>query len=936
MNIRMALTIMLTALWTALTSAPAQGADANDKKQRTVFLGGEVYDSFTRTRVKAAVTLLRADSTAIAVDTCDLWQHYASFGFTVPRRPERYVLKVAAKGYETTYMTYDLRPRGRKPDYLVPTIYIKRSQEDIYKDVGLGEVVVSGTRVQIAYRGDTIVYDASAFNVPDGSMLDALISQMPGVELKDNGTIYVNGKKVDYLMLNGKEFFRGKNKIMLENLPYFTVKEVKVYDKSTELSEMLGRDVERKDYVMDVSLKREYARSYIANAEAGAGSDSRWAARGFGLYFDDHTRVAAFGNANNVNENRRPGSRGDWSPAKMQRGLLATRQAGLSLQTETKEKRVMNDLDATVTWSDADNERHNATETFAPAGNITGGSSSFSRAKEFSTYVKDFLRLRKLHIQSRNFLQYTNSHNTSWGRDSTMRDTLLNRSWSDGLGRSRWLALNGTTMWSQPLPWGDILSVNAQYMWQRRSPDGQFALSGTQYAAALPADRRNYYTDAGEESYSYSFDIGYFFALPEGWYVSPSFSYGQDWRSASTSRYRLDRLGEGWDDETGLLPSTRDSLQLAFDWDNSDWSTTLTRSYSGELSIQKSTDNMEFFLSMPVKFSRERLHYNDYDVDTVATRTYTEFSPWFEYRYNKGRQRHELSYRMRVAQPEFASLMPGDDTTNPLVHTISNPGLKARTDHSLSWQTTLRCDSARLTWYAGADATFTHGAWGTRTTYDTQTGAYTYTDDNVDGNWQTDVKLGVNGALDSKRRLRYAVDANTEYVHSVDFAVAYDEPSEALSRVNTVRTGLNLRLTYTLGKLTAGLLGKYASHHSRSDRPGFESIDVFDYQYGANMQYTIPVLNTDLSTDFNVFSRRGYGSAEMNTDDPVWNAQLSRSFLKGSLVAKLTAYDILRQLSNKAYSVNAQGRTETRYNCIPRYFMFSLAYRFTKKPNNKR
>ena len=74
----------------------------------------------------------------------------------------------------------------------------------------------------------------------------------------------------------------------------------------------------------------------------------------------------------------------------------------------------------------------------------------------------------------------------------------------------------------------------------------------------------------------------------------------------------------------------------------------------------------------------------------------------------------------------------------------------------------------------------------------------------------------------------------------------------------------------------------------------------------------------------------------MNTDDLAWNAQLSRSFLKGRLTAKLTAYDILRQISAKAYSVNAQGRTETRYNCIPRYVMFSVAYKFTQKAKDKK
>ncbi len=179
----------------------------------------------------------------------------------MPRRPARYFIRAEAEGYETLTDTFDLRPRGRVKYYAIPRLLMRRSQGDVYKSVGLGEVVVRGTRVQIAYRGDTIVYDASAFNLPEGSMLDALIRQMPGAELKDGGTVYVNGRKVDYLLLNGKDFFKRKNKMMLENLPYFTVKEVKVYDKSTERSELLGRDVEPKDFVMDVSLKREYARS---------------------------------------------------------------------------------------------------------------------------------------------------------------------------------------------------------------------------------------------------------------------------------------------------------------------------------------------------------------------------------------------------------------------------------------------------------------------------------------------------------------------------------------------------------------------------------------------------------------------------------------------------------------------------------------------------
>ena len=84
-----------------------------------------------------------------------------------------------------------------------------------------------------------------------------------------------------------------------------------------------------------------------------------------------------------------------------------------------------------------------------------------------------------------------------------------------------------------------------------------------------------------------------------------------------------------------------------------------------------------------------------------------------------------------------------------------------------------------------------------------------------------------------------------------------------------------------------------------------------------------------------MFSRRGYYSAMMNDDHLVWNAELTRAFFNGKLTAKLQAFDLLHQLSSTQYNVNAQGRTETWQNCIPRYLMFTLAYKFTQKPKSK-
>ena len=103
-----------------------------------------------------------------------------------------------------------------------------------------------------------------------------------------------------------------------------------------------------------------------------------------------------------------------------------------------------------------------------------------------------------------------------------------------------------------------------------------------------------------------------------------------------------------------------------------------------------------------------------------------------------------------------------------------------------------------------------------------------------------------------------------------------------------------------------------------------------------NATYTIPVLDITVASDINMFQRRGYNTAQMNTSDLVWNALLSRSLFKGKCVVKLTAFDLLHKISNKQYTVNAQGRTETWNNCLPRYAMLTLSYKFQKMPKNKK
>ncbi|MBR6630241.1 MAG: hypothetical protein IKL03_09870, partial [Bacteroidaceae bacterium] len=253
----------------ALLLLLATFAHANDM----LTLRGKVIDNRTRKDlVGATVQILSADSTFIAgcmaqcdwIDGNEKWQT-ADFTLNIPKQEGTYILRTDFLGYETSYITLSLNTLGRREyNRDLPPIYMKEKPKE------LGEVTVSASKVTFYYKGDTVVYNADAFVVSEGSMLDAIISQMPGVELRSNGDIYHNGRKVENLLLNDKEFFRGDNRVMLDNLPSYTVKQIKVYDKLGDLSEFLGQElIGDKQYVMDVQLKKEYNEGWIANAEVG-------------------------------------------------------------------------------------------------------------------------------------------------------------------------------------------------------------------------------------------------------------------------------------------------------------------------------------------------------------------------------------------------------------------------------------------------------------------------------------------------------------------------------------------------------------------------------------------------------------------------------------------------------------------------------------------
>ena len=990
------------------------GGDKKEKNDSTakrhIRLTGSVYDSFTKAALKAHMTLMRSDSTVIDTTTCYMWSWGTSdsyYEFKVPRKQDHFIIKAECDGYHAGYINYDMKYIARNRLFEMPRILLKKKAEedDIFAEGNLEGVVVTGTKVKIAYRGDTVVYNAAAFNLPEGSMLDGLVREMPGAELKDNGDIYVNGKKVDYLTLNGKDFFKGNNKVMLDNLPYYTVQNVEVYDKSSKESEWKGEETTKKDYVMDVKLKREYNRGLLANVEGGLGTDDRYLGRFFGLYYTDHTRLSTFANTNNVNEDRKPGYEGDWTPANQPQGLRSTKQAGLNLTTENQDKNWEESFNTTFTWSDADDHTRTSSERFADDGSIFSGSESWGRQKDFRFSAGNEFTLNvPIKLRLSTSIDYSNGDRTSESADSTWLETSpspskggvglagtnhssetgqtgrhsppseglgevsLNRTYNEGLSRYRTLNLNNYIAYYKKLPWGDNLSLGVNIGYSKNKPSDTFSRSLTEYLQTGESDYRDRYTDSHSDSYSYTLQANYTISLLNGWRIAPRADYRQTYSSSHNMSYRLDWLnsptptlpnregetyrgesydtgslpiGEGWG---GALPSNEQLLSV-LDTDNSDTHTHFERTYGGGISFNRQLGDDEGWLSFdfPLHSIHERMHYDDGELDTIAHRSNLMFEPSFSW-YRWGKNFKMVQYSMSMDKPDFASLMPTDDTTNPLVHMINNPHLKNRISHMFYTSFNFRNDSTARRISLNANVSLTQNAWGTRSSYDPLTGAYTYMQDNINGNWNASGSIDYERPLGKARLFTIENYLSTRFAHSVDFALAQStyaatesQPtSEDLSRVNTFTTTEDLHLKFQKDKLTLQVGGEVSWRHSAGSEATFQTINAWDYNYGLTAKYTIPWMNVDVATDLKMFSRRGYNSDMMNTDDLVWNASLSRSFFKGKLTARLMTFDILHQLSSTQYSVNAQGRTETWHNCIPRYALLTLSYKFQKMPKKKK
>ncbi len=879
----------------------------------------KVMDSFTHEMLKGVkVEVLRPDSSLVSQHNTDKNYSYgrSSYNFGDEFRGQfllraDYIFRFSKEGYVTQYANLYKRDLGRREQRRsVGEILLKKISKR--RDVELGAAEVRASKIRMVVKGDTLIYNADAFQLAEGSMLDGLIKLLPGFQLRD-GQITVNGQYISSLLVNGEDFFRGDPRVALENLPAYMVNKVKVYRKEHPWSYITKGKEERKEdlpLVVDVNLKREYSIGWVGNVGTGYGTANRYLGRVFGLRFTDHSRLALYGNANNTNDTREPGTSGNWNANGAASGRTEMQTAGFEFLVKGDKDKWKYVGHAKIYHQNTFNQSITSSETFQP----TLPNSSFNRArreaegshfkvqteqsyerKRDEGYLNVFGALYYQHHRSDALHQgaefsadpkdaYRAASLDSLFQTSSERlaKMLVNRQQNQEKSREHaWSGRLSANTFAKIAHTPDYYSLdfNADFEHKTGTAFSAYQLHYGQSAqVSQPNEHQLRYIDAPSTKANASFSANYDYNSDWG-SINSTMSLREAYQKGNRNLYRLDRLGANAP-AFGSLPSTTAALLKTLDAPNSYLASrntlTGTLHIRSIIWINKETSN-GIRIDPKLEWTNDRLSYDRNTLHATPHRNTVVFLPsiaWSGDAFN-------VSYQWNCAYPDLQNLLDYVDNSDPLNIYRGNPHLQRSTTHR-----------------------------------------------NVDGNWHAAARMFWERPFDKDRQTLFTSETKADFRNSVDFVTER-------STVQNFVVQQNLRFNAKIKRviLDGSIGARY--WHATSARNNFQTINSFDVTYGLNAQIALPA-GFAFNADCKLYQREGYSDASMNDLRFVANARLEKIFLRGRLGIALDGYDIFGGLSNVTKVINAQGIVETWHNSLPSYVMLQISYKLSKGPKKKK
>ncbi|MCD7714692.1 MAG: outer membrane beta-barrel protein [Prevotella sp.] len=925
-------------------------SQAQERRISGVIIDGETSEAMVQT----AVQLLSSDSIFITGGVSDERGH---FTLTAPVGGD-YLLKISSIGYVPQWKKITLE--GDK-DLDLGRIKMKGDA------IVLKEITKTAQALKVVVVEDTFIYNSAAYRTPEGSVVEELVKRLPGATVDDDGNVTINGKAVERVKVDGREFMTGDTKTAIKNLPTSIIDKVKAYSDKSDNTKMTGIDDGEEIMTLDFGIKPGMNKGLLGNIDLAYGTRERYAERGMAAWMKDKLRVMAMGNFNNTNDIGFGGRGGGFSRGR--NGLNTSNMAGVNVNYEETDKLK---ADGSVRWNHNTNDAYtrSSSEQFVTSETAVQSfannlSQSFSKDKSFNAQARiEWKPDTMTTMMFRPSWSWSDNDGRSGQGSATFSadpytfssDPLADLALLEGLGIIKNSSSGSSLTYDTTRKIGGQAQVTRKFGSKGRnvslrlegnyssSDDKNFSTSNVLLYGSDADYSINRYSLTPSKSWDYTVQTSYSEPVAKKTYIQLTYRYAQSYSRSARTTYDFSDISLLPADYVNLLASLGLSAVPAYrDWhsllpddyedyiddDLCRYSEYRTYTHTVELQLRRIRDNYNFNVGVQVQPQHTSFRQNYLGLATDTARNVINVSPTINFRYYFSRQHQlRLQYRGITSQPAMSDLVSITDNSDPLNITLGNPGLKPSFKHNLYFNYNNYIAKHNQVVELHGQMTATRNATTQRVTYDTTTGGRTTRPENINGNW--DFALGgmYNIALDSLGR--WNINSSTDY--SFNHYVGLVSVSEAaVSQRNITKShNVNERLAGSFRNdwLEIELDGTLNYTGSTNRLQPSANLDTWGISYGASTTITCP-WGMSFSSDIHMKSRRGYNDKSLNTNELVWNAQAGQSFLKGkSLTITLQWYDILRRQSNLSRTISAMERQDTEYNAINAYGMLHVVYRF--------
>ena len=824
---------------------------------------------------------------------------------------------------------------------------------------------VSAAGNAIMVKQDTIIYNASSFKVGENDMLADLLKKMPGVEVASDGSVTVNGEKVDKITVGGKTFFFDDPTAALSNLPAKIVDKIKVVDKDKDAAEFTGISTkDDKEKVMDVELKEEYTKGWFGNAKLGGGTtltqkgkdalvdDRRLLYNGNATVsgYTEKDQAVFIGNAYNATE---PGSMAfvivgsgdDDNEFATMDGLNSSAQAGVNYSTER-----LKGFETTVSVNYKNNAKDAAKRSARTSfqsdgpdlytdGTYNGIGKENSVTAGFEVTKKD---KKKYMLYFEPTFKYSDSRISTASQSRTYSEEGdLNSSISDISSHSRTFNTYGWFGGGIKDMGKKRRSITMDFEYSYLGKNGKRKEVSETVLSGSPSLKDLTYNN-GKSNYQFGADLTY-----------------------------TEPFGEKWALQTRLSSAVSNSLteKDAYNPDGSlnDYYTSRTaNSYLQEkarLLMQYDNDTLNAQFGLSADIVKNEITAKSLGKETVTGKDewLMNWAPFASFRYSKDSHDVSLYYSGRTRQTSGSYITPTLDISDPTYISAGNIWLSPSFNHNFSASYSVNNRETfsflDLSIYGNIGTnSLVHASW-----FDDAGVRYAVPVNSRRPEMTGNIYLTYNRPIDKERRFTlsasawanisyrtsYQAKGHLEGLDLTDFdyntfmegfwgnasgdRFYSGESGFGESETNTYNMGAQIKFKYSIDNLDASIFGSINNRNSRYSLDPTADISTWTNAVGTNVIYT-PGKEWEIKSDLQYVFYHGY-TAGFGKPEWQWNMSVSKSIK--SVTLSLKAADILNRKRSLQRTTSAEYMEDVYSNVLGRFFLFSVSFNFGKMNSKK-